>query len=156
MSHGYSRHTRVTLAFAFVCAASLTLASHARAQIPAVSSPFGDSVCLAPSDVTAELADPNGYYAGSPKCESLCKRAGADCAQYVKLAWSCQKAEIGDDATYAKQECEVENEHGTATTVCKTEIEHGRKTEQSGALEDRHTALDVCDQWEHDCEQSCP
>jgi hypothetical protein len=82
--------------------------------------------------------------------------AGKDCAQYVKLAASCQRTEIGDDASYAKRECEVENEHGTATTTCKTEIEHGAQTDRSTALEDRHTALDVCDTWEHTCEATCP
>ncbi len=155
MSHVSLRPSHWVLGFAFVCGASLSLAYAARAGTPVVNSPFGASACLDPSDVTDELADPNGYYAAAPKCESLCKRAGKDCAQYVKLAASCQKAEIGDDAAYAKQECEVENEHGTATTICKTEIEHGASGDRGGALEDRNTALDVCDTWEHDCESSC-
>lgn len=156
MSHVSLRPSHWILAFALVCGGPLALAPHARAGAAAVSSPFDDSVCLEPADVTEHLADPNGFYAGSPKCESLCRRAGADCAQYVKLAASCQKAEIGDDASYAKQECEVEFEHGQPTAVCKTEIEHGRRDDQRSALEDRNAALDLCDQWEHDCEQSCP
>ena len=155
MPHASIRLSTWTLGCAIVCGALLAAAA-AHAAPPPVQSPFTSSACLQPSDVTDELADPNAYYAGSPKCESLCKQAGKDCMQYVKLAASCQKAEIGDDAAYAKRECEVENEHGTATTVCKTEIEHGAADDRSGALADRNTALDTCDAWEHTCEATCP
>jgi hypothetical protein len=156
MSHAAFCPSRWTLGFALVCGALVSLSAAVHAGVPAVQSPFTSSACLEPSDVTGALADPNAYYAGSPKCGSLCKQAGNDCAQYVKLAASCQRAEIGDDASYAKRECEVENEHGTATTTCKTEIDHGASTSRSGALEDRNNGLDVCDTWEHACEASCP
>jgi hypothetical protein len=156
MSHGYFGHTRPLLAFALVCGATLSLAYAVRAGVVLpVDPPFTDSVCLDPSDVTGALTDPNAFYAGRPQCESLCKKAGADCAQYVKLASVCQKSEIGDDASYSKKECEVEFEHGTATTVCKTEIEHGARDARSGALTNRNSALDACDAWEHTCEATC-
>lgn len=156
MSHASIRPTHWILGAALACAASLTFANGAAAQLPAVNSPFEDSVCNSPSDVTDKLADPNGYYAEAPKCESLCRRAGKDCAQYVKLAGSCQKAEIGDDAAYSKQECEVEFEHGTATTSCKTEIEHQAGEDRLGASTERKGALDACDAWEKQCEATCP
>lgn len=156
MSHASFRPSLWILGFALVCGATLSLAHAAHAAPPTVQSPFTSSPCLTPSDVTAELADPNAFYAAAPKCQSLCRRAGKDCAQYVKLATACQRAEIGDDAAYAKTECEVENEHGTATSTCKTEIEHGASSSRSGALEDRNTALDVCDTWEKTCEATCP
>ena len=155
MSYVAYRHTRWTLAFAFVCGASLLAGHEARAQA-SVSSPFVQSVCLDPSDVTGALADPNGYYAASPNCESLCKQARKDCMQYVKAASSCQTAEIGDDAAYAKRECEVEFEHGTQTSVCKTEIEHAAGDDRKGARASRDAALHTCDDWEHACEASCP
>jgi hypothetical protein len=154
-----SRSSRIALlaltcAVAFGAALSSSGVAHAQA---AVNSPFGgSSVCLAPSDVTGELADPNAYYAGSPNCKALCRKAETDCAQYVKLASTCQKLEIDDDASYAKKECEVENEHGVATTTCKNEIEHGARDGKSAATDDKNSALDVCDKWESDCEKSCP
>jgi hypothetical protein len=156
MSNASLRPICRILGFALVCGAALSLAPAARAGVDVVNSPFGDAACLAPSDVTDALADPNGYYAAAPKCESLCKRAGKDCAQYVKLSASCQKAEIDDDASYAKQECEVEFEHGMESTVCKTEVEHGKGDDHGSARSDRDEALGVCDEWEHACEASCP
>jgi hypothetical protein len=155
MSHVTVRLSRWILGLALACGASLSLGHAAQAQA-VVNSPFPEGVCSTPSDVTAQLADPNGYYAGAPKCESLCKRAGKDCSQYVKLAASCQRAEIGDDASYAKQECEVEFEHGQESKTCKTEIEHGAGDDRGGALAERNDALDVCDGWEHTCEATCP
>jgi hypothetical protein len=143
------------LAVAVACVA-FALAGTSRAA-PAVASPFSDDVCLSPSDVTDSLVDPNGVYAASPKCKSLCKQARSDCAQYVKLAALCQKSEIGDDASYAKKECEVEHEdNGVLKNECKTEIEHSAGGDRSGLQVDRNDALDACDAWEHTCESSCP
>ena len=111
--------------------ASLSLAGVAAAQT-AVNSPFDDSVCMSPLDVTASLHDPNAIYAGAPKCEKVCKKALKDCKQYVKDAAACENAEINDDASYAKTECEVEHEHGTETKTCKTEVEHAHGAEPLG------------------------
>ena len=144
------------LIFAVVCV-TCALTARSYAGTPAVTSPFTDDVCLSPSDITESLTDPNGFYAAAPKCKSLCKQARVDCIQYVKLAASCRKAEIGDDASYAKRECEVEHEdNGVLKKTCKTEIEHSAGDDRGGLLQNRHDALDACDAWEHTCEATCP
>ena len=155
MPHASSRPIRWILGCALVCSAFLSLPSAAHAQAPAVGSPFLGSVCLDPSDVTGELADPNAYYAAAPNCKSLCRKAETDCAQYVKLAAMCQRSEIDDDASYAKRECEVENEHGMQTTVCKQEVDQSARGDRSGASVDKNLALEACDKWEKTCEQTC-
>ena len=136
-------------------AASLGLAGLASAQ-GSVSSPFDDSVCMSPLDVTESLVDPNAFYADAPNCQKLCTKAVKDCKQYVKDAASCEKAEIKDDASYAKTECEVEFEHGTETTTCKTEVEHSSGDDQAAAQADRNSALQACDTWGATCSATCP
>jgi hypothetical protein len=133
--------------------ASIAFTGSAAAQT--VSSPFDDSPCMSPSDVTATLHDPNGIYAGAPKCEKLCKKALKDCKQYVKDAAACENAEINDDASYAKTECEVESEHGVEVKTCKTEIEHEHGDDHSASRSDRDSALAQCDSWANTCKATC-
>ena len=133
--------------------ASLSLTGVAAAQTAV--SPFDDSVCMSPLDVTASLHDPNAIYAGAPKCEKLCKKALKDCKQYVKDAAACENAEINDDASYAKTECEVEHEHGSETKTCKTEVEHAHGDDHSASRADRDAALGQCDTWANTCKATC-
>ena len=133
---------------------SIALSGLASAQ-GSVSSPFDDSVCMSPSQVTASLQDPNGFYAGAPKCEKLCKKAFKDCKQYVKDAASCQNAEINDDASYAKTECEVEFEHGSESKTCKTEIEQEHNSDHSASRSERDAALGDCGSWAATCQATC-
>ena len=133
--------------------ASIAFAGSAAAQT--VSSPFDDSPCMSPSDVTATLHDPNAIYAGAPKCEKLCAKALEDCKQYVKDAAACENAEINDDASYAKTECEVESEHGQETGTCKTEVEQEHGGNHSASRADRDTALAQCNTWANTCKATC-
>jgi hypothetical protein len=105
--------------------------------------------------VTASLSDPNGFYAGAPKCEKLCAKALKDCKQYVKDAAACENAEINDDASYAKTECEVESEHGQETTTCKTEVEQEHGGDHTASRADRDTALAQCNTWANTCKATC-
>ena len=138
----------------FALVTSLALAGSAAAQTT-VSSPFDDSPCMSPSDVIATLHDPNAIYAGAPKCDKLCKKALKDCDQYVKDASACENAEINDDASYAKTECEVELEHGQAVKTCKTEVEHAHSSDHSAARAERDAALAQCNDWANTCKATC-
>jgi hypothetical protein len=145
---------RNSLAPLFAVLASVSFGGIAAAQA-AVGSPFDDSVCKNPLEVTASLHDPNAIYASAPKCEKVCKKALKDCKQYVKDAAACEKSEINDDASYEKTECEVENEHGTATKTCKTEVEHAHGEDHSTSRADRDAALGQCDAWANTCKATC-
>ena len=136
-----------------VFVAALAVTGVASAQ--GVTSPFDDSVCMSPLDVTASLQDPNGFYAAAPKCQKLCSKALKDCKQYVKDAASCEKAEIDDDASYQKTECEVEFEHGQEVKTCKTEVEDAHGGDHATSNSNRNAALAACDSWANTCKSTC-
>lgn len=141
------------LGVCLVFAAVIAVSGAASAQ--GVSLPFDDSVCMSPLDVTGSLHDPNGFYASAPKCEKLCSKALKDCKQYVKDAASCEKAEIDDDASYEKTECEVEFEHGQETKTCKTEVEDSHGSDHATSNSNRSAALAACESWANTCKSTC-
>jgi len=144
--------SRMGACLAFVV--SVALAGIASAQ--GVASPFDDGVCMSPTDVTASLHDPNGIYAGAPRCAKLCAKALKDCLQYVKDAAACERSEIDDDASYEKTECEVEFEHGQEAKTCKTEVEDAHGGDHDTADSNRNAALATCQSWADTCKSTCP
>ena len=137
----------------------MTLAWGARAGgiiPPTVTSPFGDPVCLDPIDVTNTLANPSGYYAISDQCESLCKKAASDCKQYVRLAFACTSALLGDDVSYQKKDCEREfADDNSGKKECKAGIDNDSGVDRQALRNNRDGALATCEEWGAICRNSC-
>src|SRR5215470_16466824 len=87
---------------------ALSLAGSARAKISDVHSPYQALPCTGASQAAADMADPNGIYAaGGNQCPSLCKKAEADCKQYVRVSFACVNSYNADSISYEKRGCAI-------------------------------------------------
>jgi len=146
----------LTRVFSIASVCLFLCAGLARAgEAPAVASPFANDVCADPLDVIDNLVDPVAYYRNAPKCEALCRKAEADCKQYVRSAFACQMASIGDDSSYDKKECELEFEDGADKRECKSTVDGKAGSSKNEVREKRDAALGDCEDWGTVCENTC-
>jgi ubiquitin len=147
----------MTRTFFVLLTGALSVAGVARAVISPVHSPYTTAPCLLPSQAVADLRDPNGRYAdGGASCPSLCKKAGADCKQYVRASFACTNTYLADMISYEKNGCGIAHKDDPAAkNQCKSTADGFLKTYRHQAQDDRDQALGACEDWEATCKATC-
>jgi hypothetical protein len=153
--------TRTRLFYvALALVSALSISGAARAGFT-IGSAINTDSCIDPLETSDPNAggmnDPNTVFlqAGDTKlCQKLCKQGAVDCAQYVRLATSCEKSELNDEVKYFKKDCELIGDP-VQTKACKASL----KVEAAGELDsintDRDNALANCQTWLNTCLLSC-
>ena len=147
----------MTRTFVVLLSAGLSVAGVARAAISPVHSPYSTPPCVSPTQAAADLEDPNGYYAaGGASCPALCKKAFADCKQYVRASFACTNTYLADMISYEKNGCAIAHKGDPAAkNQCKATADGFLKAYRQNAQQDRDQGLSACQDWEATCEATC-
>ncbi|HTO08616.1 MAG TPA: hypothetical protein VMR86_16325 [Myxococcota bacterium] len=147
----------MTRSFFVLLSVCLSVAGVARAKISDIHSPYAAAPCVGPTQAAADMSDPNGYYAaGGAQCPSLCKKAEADCKQYVRVSFGCWNSFWADALSYEKRGCAIGHPNDPpAKNQCKSQADAILKTYRQDAQNARDLGLSACEDWEATCEATC-
>jgi hypothetical protein len=141
--------------FALACA--LTLAASARAGT--IGTGIHEGLCLDPSEALGGMADPNTsftYTADEPTCQKLCKTAGKDCAQYVKLARACSVKNVSDIAKVEFVNCALTfPDNKIERKLCTDGFAETRNSTIEDIDLDASVSLVACQTWVTTCQAAC-
>ncbi len=105
------------------------------------------------------MNDPNGAFSdvnSQPLCEKLCRKAAKQCASYAKKTFSCVKGWVKEARSWQNQNCDINySDDPEVRKECKdsAKAEAANNNELSEIFRD--IALDACDDWQEECEDSC-
>jgi hypothetical protein len=114
-----------------------------------------------PASLSLQAGDPNdpnsvGFFSHLPDCATLCKKAGASCARFVKRAVACE-LRFADARASFKTRTDCEGLRGAALTFCVTDnkIEDAHIIQRDAASGKLADALGGCAKRADDCTVLC-
>ena len=118
-------------------------------------------VCFARDRPALHVADvlpePAGWFDGAElqECRKLCRKAGSQCREYVKMASACYAKNTSQREVYGKKNCDLFETDPQARRECK-QVVHDEAVEFKGDLKEvRDANVAECDAWAGYCEDSC-
>ena len=115
---------------------------------------WGEPVCESPSDVSTLFDSVAFSYAGSLKCEAMCKTALSSCKAFVKNAASCQASDNGGYWKMFKLAA-CAGLSGSDKKDCLSFAKDGKSSNKQFIADDKATGLANCGAFYDACVADC-
>lgn len=137
------------LSFALVTA--LLLSTSARAGV--FDTPMSDPGVCGDTDVVTGFSDVS-VFIGSPHCDSLCKKAEAECRKFTRKVFGCFQSWFKDSAGFVLRNC-GELEPSSVANACKESTKNDLRTVKTALAGALDSSLADCSLWGAMCRSEC-